>query len=282
MPQANRLPLPSAPVKQQVANKQVWNRARSADTADFFTVGYTGRKTDEIIALLKKHHVRTVVDIRQNPISMYRPDLSKNNLAQLLEKAGMYYSHARHLGVPRDLDLVRHDRHTVVSQSPCLPKRVRASGSADVHRDRSPRVPSAPALSCSGTNGIDQLRSLRDVARRDQKSAEGHLFLEKPERELEKIPFSFSYEFRCDDPACKRHKMICTDWEMGESYRKWKAEYGDQWEEKFRQRYESEMISKYDTHLYVGTVNRYPGTWIIVGLFYPGRRPDTGQTDLFV
>lgn len=111
---------------------------------------------------------------------------------------------------------------------------------------------------------------------------QGHLFLEKPAKELEKIPFSFSYEFRCDDRACNSHKMICTDWEMGESYRKWKAEYGDQWEGKFRQRYESEMISKYDTHFYVGTVHRYPGTWIIVGLFYPGLRHDAGQTDLFV
>jgi hypothetical protein len=62
--------------------------------------------------------------------------------------------------------------------------------------------------------------------------------------------------------------MICTDWEIGESWRKWSADYGDKWEEKFRLRYEKEMIEKYDTHFYVGTVHQYPGTWIIVGLFY--------------
>lgn len=87
---------------------------------------------------------------------------------------------------------------------------------------------------------------------------------------LEKIPFSFQYQFYCDDPECVNgHKLIRTDWEMGESWRKWKGAYGDQWEAKFRQRYEEEMIGKYDTHVYVGTLDKYPNVWIIVGLFYP-------------
>jgi hypothetical protein len=63
--------------------------------------------------------------------------------------------------------------------------------------------------------------------------------------------------------------MICTDWEMGESWRKWSRDYGDDWEAKFRQRYETEMIERNDTHLYVGTAHQHPYTWIIVGLVYP-------------
>ena len=42
---------------------------------------------------------------------------------------------------------------------------------------------------------------------------------------------------------------------------------------KFRQKYETEMIQKNDTHFYVGTVAKHPHTWIIVGLFYPPRPP---------
>jgi uncharacterized protein (DUF488 family) len=103
MPQANRLSLPSAPVKQQLANKASWNDARSAQTADFFTIGYAGRKTEEIIALLKEHGVRTLVDVRHNPVSMYRPEQSKGNLAQLLERNGLCYVHLPELGVPRDI-----------------------------------------------------------------------------------------------------------------------------------------------------------------------------------
>jgi hypothetical protein len=100
---------------------------------------------------------------------------------------------------------------------------------------------------------------------------QGDLFEKKPKRELEKIPFSFRYQFRCAETTCSGHKMICTDWEMAESWRKWKEEYGDEWESRFRQRYETEMIEKYDTHFYTGTVHEHPHTWIIVGLFYPPR-----------
>ena len=103
MPQANRLILPSAPVKQQIANKRTWNDNRSAEAADFFTIGYAGRKIEEILTQLKRHGVRTLVDIRQNPVSMYRPELSKNNLARLVEENGMCYVHVRELGVPRDI-----------------------------------------------------------------------------------------------------------------------------------------------------------------------------------
>lgn len=98
-----------------------------------------------------------------------------------------------------------------------------------------------------------------------------HLFEKRPAQELEKIPFIFRYEFECEDDSCRGHKIFCTDWEMGESYRKWRAKYGDEWEAKFRQRWETDMIQKNDTHFFVGTVRRYPKTWIIVGLFYPPR-----------
>jgi hypothetical protein len=106
------------------------------------------------------------------------------------------------------------------------------------------------------------------------------LFEEGPRAELEKVPFSFKYEFHCDESDCKGHAMTCTDWEIGESWRRWKTKYGDQWENKFRQRYEEEMIHKYDTHFYVGTVHQHPSAWIIVGLFYPPR-VDYQQPALF-
>ena len=66
--------------------------------------------------------------------------------------------------------------------------------------------------------------------------------------------------------------MLCTDWEMLQSYRNWRKTYGDGWERPFRQRYEREMIDRFETHFFVGTIHRYPASWIIVGLFYPPRR----------
>lgn len=97
------------------------------------------------------------------------------------------------------------------------------------------------------------------------------LFSVTPTNELEKIPFTFKYDFRCDHGTCSGHSISCTDWEMGASYRNWRRDYGDKWEEKFRQRYEYEMINLNDTHFYVGTLRSHPATWIIVGLFYPRR-----------
>jgi uncharacterized protein (DUF488 family) len=103
MSQTNRLNLPSASTKQQIKNKDIWNDTRSAATADFFTIGYSGRKIDEIILSLKTHGVGTLVDIRRNPVSMYRPELSKNNLSGILSEHGICYAHMPELGVPRDI-----------------------------------------------------------------------------------------------------------------------------------------------------------------------------------
>jgi hypothetical protein len=107
---------------------------------------------------------------------------------------------------------------------------------------------------------------------------QGLLFENGPQIELEKVPYKFRYEFSCDDTGCPGHKIVCTDWEMGQSWRKWKDDYGSGWEAKFRQRYESDMIHKNDTHFYVGTMNGHPHVWIIVGLFYP---PQQAQGSLF-
>jgi hypothetical protein len=101
------------------------------------------------------------------------------------------------------------------------------------------------------------------------------LFPTKSLPELEKIPYDFHYKFWCDEDGCRSHSLHCTDWEIGESWRRWKRDYGEDWEEKFRLRYEQEMIEKYDTHFYVGTIHKHPKEWIIIGLFYPPK-PKTG------
>jgi uncharacterized protein (DUF488 family) len=90
-------------VRQQIENKTAWNESRSAENADFFTLGYTGRRIEELICVLKGSGIRTLVDIRQNPISMYRPELSKGNLAKLLANHWIGYTHLPQLGVPRDI-----------------------------------------------------------------------------------------------------------------------------------------------------------------------------------
>lgn len=103
MPQVHRLKLPSVPARVQAENKAKWNEARTAKDADFFTLGYTGRPLDELLGALQAAGVRSVVDIRQYPVSMYRPEVSKGNLARALAKCGIDYVHLPDLGVPRDV-----------------------------------------------------------------------------------------------------------------------------------------------------------------------------------
>jgi uncharacterized protein (DUF488 family) len=103
MPQVNRLELPSSPAKQQIENKHIWNYSRSPEMADFFTIGYAGRTVERILELLASHGVRTLADVRKNPVSMHRPELSKSNLKRVIEEHGMCYVHLPELGVPREI-----------------------------------------------------------------------------------------------------------------------------------------------------------------------------------
>lgn len=103
MPQAHRLTLPTVPPKRQGENKEQWNEDRALTGADFYTIGYTGRRFDDFLAALRAAGVRTLLDIRQNAVSMYRPELSKRNLAASLGREGIEYLHSPELGVPRDI-----------------------------------------------------------------------------------------------------------------------------------------------------------------------------------
>ncbi len=99
----NRLKLPSASAKKQAEKRFLWNDARSSSEADFYTVGYMGRSLENLIDAFVSNGVQTLVDIRQNPASMYRSELSKGNLKRLMESNGLRYLHLPELGVPREI-----------------------------------------------------------------------------------------------------------------------------------------------------------------------------------
>jgi len=103
MPRGYELKLPSTTPKRQAQSKELWNALRAVETADFYTLGYSGRSLYVILSLLKERHVRTLLDIRTNPVSMYRPEFSKNNLRHALEQQGVIYEHRPQFGVPRDI-----------------------------------------------------------------------------------------------------------------------------------------------------------------------------------
>lgn len=97
------LKLPTKSARARAESKALWNEARSPERADFFTVGYEGRTTKDLFESLQTAGVQCVIDIRFNPVSMYRPELSKSNLQSALEREGIAYFHLREWGVPREV-----------------------------------------------------------------------------------------------------------------------------------------------------------------------------------
>lgn len=97
------LALPTDPIPVQVANKAGWNEKRDAASADFFTLGYMRRGINEVVHALLSVGVSTLIDVRRYPVSMYKPEFSKENLRRCLADHGIGYWHVPTLGVPRDV-----------------------------------------------------------------------------------------------------------------------------------------------------------------------------------
>jgi uncharacterized protein (DUF488 family) len=95
------LKLPSRPARVRAESKALWNEARSVEQADFFTMGYEGRRIEDLISALRAADIRLLLDIRHSPVSMYRPELSKQNFRELLAREGFEYLHVPQWGVPR-------------------------------------------------------------------------------------------------------------------------------------------------------------------------------------
>ena len=55
---------------------------------------------DAFVKALVDAGISMLLDIRHMPVSRYRPEFSKRNLAERLNAAGIIYDHDRRLGIP--------------------------------------------------------------------------------------------------------------------------------------------------------------------------------------
>ena len=94
--------LETDPAPIQVANWWKWNLARAGSKFDFFTTHYSQKDIPTFIQVLKTAGVKTLVDVRHNPVSQFRPEFSKENLMNALKSNGIHYVHIPQLGVPRE------------------------------------------------------------------------------------------------------------------------------------------------------------------------------------
>jgi uncharacterized protein (DUF488 family) len=56
-----------------------------------YTIGYGARDIDAFCDVLRRYEIAYLVDVRSRPYSRYKPDFSKDALAQHLERAGIRY-----------------------------------------------------------------------------------------------------------------------------------------------------------------------------------------------
>jgi len=102
---------------------------------------------------------------------------------------------------------------------------------------------------------------------------QGKLFGED-KKPLEKIPFKFSYVFKCEDDNCNGHKMMITDWELSELYRNMNKRLKDRDKaaDAVKNKYLNTFFDEnHDTHFFVGNTLPFR-TWLVIGVFYPKRQ----------
>ena len=63
-----------------------------------YTIGHSTRPIEELIELLRRHGIDTLVDIRTVPKSRHNPQFEQRRLERSLEEAGIEYRYAASLG----------------------------------------------------------------------------------------------------------------------------------------------------------------------------------------
>lgn len=96
---------------EQIFHKTLWNLERVGHY-DFYSIGYENKTIEQFVALLLSKNIKTLFDVRKNPISMYKLEFNKENLRVILQKNDIDYFHFPSFGVPtkiRDQLALTHD-----------------------------------------------------------------------------------------------------------------------------------------------------------------------------
>ncbi len=109
-------------------------------------------------------------------------------------------------------------------------------------------------------------------------AGQGNLLTAKPD--LEQPGHAFSYAWTCLDSECKGHKQKVVDWELGEAYRKWQTNRRSVVDQ-IRHKWFTQMCGEErDTMFFLGDQHTRPGQFLVLGVFWPEHRPNSGQTQL--
>jgi hypothetical protein len=87
---------------------------------------------------------------------------------------------------------------------------------------------------------------------------------------LEQMPFRFKYRYRCTDPTCSGHEQSIIDWEIAQFYRQ--VRHHENWRDRMSDKWIGELCaSNRDTALVVGNMHQHPGSFLVLGVWWPPR-----------
>lgn len=113
----------------------------------------------------------------------------------------------------------------------------------------------------------------KDAEERELCYAQTDFLIKHPKSAIEDIPYDFKYSFHCPGKTdCPGHNLAIIDWEINQSFRKWRYKYKKDEEllDKIKQRWQDGMCAeKHDTYFFVGNMNRFRNIFMVLGVFYP-------------
>lgn len=94
----------------------------SEATGTLFTVGHSNQTSEDFLALLARHGIEALVDVRSAPYSRYVPHFNKRELQQAIQDAGLRYVYlGRELGGRPDdpalYDDEGHARYDLIAET---------------------------------------------------------------------------------------------------------------------------------------------------------------------
>lgn len=107
---------------------------------------------------------------------------------------------------------------------------------------------------------------------------------DKQRTTLEPLPVKAKFKYRCSEGSCDGHEQSFIDWELGALYRRMRDDEGygqDACLTAVREKFLHYCDETRDVRFIAGSMLRHPGSFLILGLVYPKRKPLQQRESLF-
>jgi hypothetical protein len=89
----------------------------------------------------------------------------------------------------------------------------------------------------------------------------------QPRPPFEVVPWRFRYHYRCASPSCGGHRQTIVDWEVVSLWRRVRRTAA--WLDAMRKKFETELWAGRNSVLFVGNMEQYPNSFLVLGIFWP-------------